>query len=175
MYLEDLKKGYDMPIVAEAVVNYFLYKTPIMDTLYQAKNILDFCKTQNIGKQFHVEETIVKDGEIIAMARNQKEATNDPTAHAEMIVLRETAKFLDRWRLNDITLYSTLEPCPMCASAILLARIPLIVFSAYDSIYGAMGSVLDLSETFPFYKPTVIGGVQEETSRKMLKRFLKDL
>lgn len=65
MYLEDLKKGYDMPIVAESVVNYFLYKTPIMDTLYQAKNILDFCKTQNIGKQFHVEETIVKDGEII--------------------------------------------------------------------------------------------------------------
>jgi hypothetical protein len=65
MYLEDLKKGYDMPIVAEAVVNYFLYKIPVMDTLYKAKNILDFCKTQNIGKQFHVEETIVENGNII--------------------------------------------------------------------------------------------------------------
>lgn len=65
MYLEDLKKGYDMPIVAEAVVNYFLYKIPVMDTLYKAKNILDFCKTQNIGKQFHVEETIVENGNIV--------------------------------------------------------------------------------------------------------------
>src|SRR3989339_651743 len=91
------------------------------------------------GDDIPVAALTVRDGEIIAMARNQKEATNDPTAHAEMIVLRDTAKFLDKWRLNDITLYSTLEPCPMCASAILLARIPLIVFSAYDSIYGAMG------------------------------------
>lgn len=65
MYLEDLKKGYDMPIVAEAIVQYFLNKVPVMDTLYKAKNILDFCKTQNIGKQFHVEETIVENGNII--------------------------------------------------------------------------------------------------------------
>lgn len=64
MYLEDLKKGYDMPIVAEAVVQYFLNKVPVMETLYKAKNILDFCKTQNIGRQFHVEETIVENGVI---------------------------------------------------------------------------------------------------------------
>lgn len=127
------------------------------------------------GDDIPVAALAVRDGDIIASARNQKEATNDPTAHAEMIVLRETASILDRWRLHDITLYSTLEPCPMCASAILLARVPLIVFSAYDSIYGAMGSVLDVSQSFPFYKPTIIGGVDEDVSKKLLKRYLRDL
>lgn len=127
------------------------------------------------GDDIPVAALTVKDGKIIASARNQKEATNDPTAHAEMLVLRETAEKLGRWRLNDITLYSTLEPCPMCASAILLARVPLIVFSAYDSIYGAMGSVLDVSKSFPFYKPIIIGGVEEEVSKKLLKRFMRDL
>ncbi|MGD9580782.1 MAG: nucleoside deaminase [Vampirovibrionia bacterium] len=129
----------------------------------------------NSGDDIPIAAITVKDDDIISQATNQKETSNDPTAHAEMLVLRETAQKLGRWRLNDITIYSTLEPCPMCGSAILLARIPIIIFSAYDSLYGAMGSVIDLSDSFPFYKPTIIGGIEEEKSKKLLKRFLKDL
>ncbi len=91
---------------------------------------------------------VVRSGEIIAAAGNRREADLDPTAHAEMIAIRDAASALGGWRLPGTTLYVTLEPCAMCAGAIVLARIPRVVFGASDPKAGAAGSVLDvLSET----------------------------
>lgn len=114
---------------------------------------------------------IVHKGEIISRAINQKERLNDPTAHAEMIAIREASKILKTWRLSDVVLYTTLEPCPMCASAIMLSRIPLVVFSAYDLRFGAMGSVSNLCEEYPIQKVRLIGGIEEQRTRTLLKTF----
>ena len=86
----------------------------------------------------------VHDGRIIARGHNRKEAGRDPTAHAEVIVLRETARVLGGWRLTGVTLYCTLEPCPMCAGAMVQARLPLLVYAVDDPKAGAAGSVLEL-------------------------------
>ena len=88
---------------------------------------------------------IVRDGRIIARGHNLRETTQDPTAHAELIAIRKAARKLHSWRLLDTTLYVTLEPCTMCMGAIILSRIPLIVFGCYDPKGGAAGSLYDLS------------------------------
>ena len=87
---------------------------------------------------------IVKDEQIIARAHNLKENKNDVTAHAEIIAIKKAQKKFNNWRLNDCTLYSTLEPCPMCAGAIIQSRIKRIVFGAKDLKWGAAGTVIDL-------------------------------
>ncbi len=91
---------------------------------------------------------IVRNGEIISSACNRKELNNDVTEHAEIIVIKEASKKLNRWRLDDCDLYVTLEPCPMCAWAILQARIKNVYFGSYDTNYGALGSKLDLRRIF---------------------------
>jgi tRNA(adenine34) deaminase len=88
---------------------------------------------------------IVRDGRIIARGHNLRETTQDPTAHAELIAIRKAARKFHSWRLLDTTLYVTLEPCTMCMGAIILSRIPLIVFGCYDPKGGAAGSLYDLS------------------------------
>lgn len=115
---------------------------------------------------------IVRNGEIIASAVNSKELLNDPTSHAEMIVIREAAQKLGSWRLEDVTLYVTLEPCPMCAAAIMYSRIPKVVFGAYDALYGAMGSAIDMSE-YIRHRPQVIGGIEEEACKSVLQSFFQ--
>ncbi len=87
---------------------------------------------------------LVRNGEVLARDRNRRERLNDPTAHAEMLVITTAAAALDSWRLLDTTLYVTLEPCSMCAGAIVLARVPRVVYGASDPKAGAGGSVLDL-------------------------------
>ena len=87
---------------------------------------------------------LVKDGVIIAKAHNRREADHDPTAHAEMLCLREAARVLGDWRMRGCTLYVTLEPCPMCAGAIINARIPRVVYGAADERQGCCGSIYDL-------------------------------
>ena len=87
---------------------------------------------------------IVRDGELVAGAHNERELRQDPTAHAEIIALREAARVAGTWRLLDAVLYVTLEPCAMCAGAIVLARVPRVVFGASDPKAGAAGSVLDV-------------------------------
>lgn len=133
---------------------------------------LDLASQENLDVP--IAALIVKNGEIISSAVNMKEKNNDPTAHAEIIVIREAAKKLGRWRLNDVILYTTLEPCPMCAGAILFSRIPIIVFGAYDTLYGSLGSVLNLTKLSFDYKPQIIGGIEEKRARLLLKEFFKN-
>lgn len=87
---------------------------------------------------------VVKDGEIIASARERKIELSDPTAHAELLALRAAAEQLGDWRLEDCTIYATLEPCPMCAGAILLARVPLLVYGAPNAKFGAVATHLHM-------------------------------
>ncbi|HEY4812640.1 MAG TPA: tRNA adenosine(34) deaminase TadA [Solirubrobacteraceae bacterium] len=103
---------------------------------------------------------LVRDGEVVAAAHNERELHQDPTAHAEIIALREAAQAMGTWRLLDTVLYVTLEPCAMCAGAIVLARVPRVVFGASDPKAGACGSVLDvLGETRLNHCPDVAGGL----------------
>ncbi len=103
---------------------------------------------------------VIQHGELVAAAHNERELRQDPTAHAELIALREAARVLGGWRVLDSTMYVTLEPCAMCAGAIVLARIPRVVFGASDPKAGACGSVLDvLAEPRLNHRPEVAGGL----------------
>ncbi len=112
------------------------------------------------------------DGAVLAAAGNERELRRDPTAHAELLAIRAAAAALGGWRLPDTTLYVTLEPCAMCAGAIVLARIPTVVFGAPDPKAGAAGSVLDvLAEPALNHRPEVIAGVREEECARLLRDF----
>jgi len=115
---------------------------------------------------------VVHEGEVIAAARNERELRRDPTAHAEILALREAAGRLDSWRLLDTVLYVTLEPCAMCAGAIVLARVPRLVYAADDPKAGAAGSVLDvLAEPRLNHRPTVAGGLLADEAAGLLRAF----
>jgi tRNA(adenine34) deaminase len=115
---------------------------------------------------------IVHDGEVIAAARNERELRRDPTAHAEILALREAAARLDSWRLLDTVLYVTLEPCAMCAGAIVLARVPRVVYGSDDPKAGAAGSVLDvLAEPRLNHRPAVARGLLAEEATALLRAF----
>jgi tRNA(adenine34) deaminase len=115
---------------------------------------------------------IYRDGELLARAGNERELRKDPTAHAEILAIRAAAERLGGWRLPGTTLYVTLEPCAMCAGAIVLARIPTVVFGTPDPKAGAAGSVLDvLAEPALNHRPQVIPGVREEECAALLRDF----
>jgi tRNA(adenine34) deaminase len=115
---------------------------------------------------------VVQGGEVLAAARNERELRADPTAHAEVLALREASTKLGTWRLLDTVLYVTLEPCAMCAGAIVLARVPRVVFGADDPKAGAAGSVLDvLAEPRLNHRPAVAGGLLAEESADLLRSF----
>jgi tRNA(adenine34) deaminase len=115
---------------------------------------------------------VVHGGEVIAAGRNERELRGDPTAHAEILALREAAQALGSWRVLEATLYVTLEPCAMCAGAIVLARVPRVLYGASDPKAGAAGSVLDvLSEPRLNHRPEVVGGVLGEECGELLSAF----
>ncbi|HLZ34894.1 MAG TPA: tRNA adenosine(34) deaminase TadA [Nitrospira sp.] len=119
---------------------------------------------------------IVHNGGILALSHNYREVRQDPTAHAEIMVIRAAAEALKTWRLVDTTLYVTVEPCAMCLGAIILARIPRVVFGAPDPKAGACGSVLNFTnEPRLNHRVEVLGGVLEEESQTLLKQFFKQL
>jgi tRNA(adenine34) deaminase len=119
---------------------------------------------------------VVRDGVIIARGHNLRETSNDPTTHAEMIVIRQAAAQLHSWRLLDCTLYVTLEPCVMCMGAIILARIPRLVFGSRDPRVGAVGSIYDFSRDERFnHQVAVTEGVLEDACRDMLSGFFRQL
>jgi len=115
---------------------------------------------------------VVYDGEIIARAHNLREGLQDPAAHAEMLAVREAARKLGRWRLKGTTLYATLEPCAMCAGALVLARIDRLVYGCEDPKAGACGSVLDIvREPRLNHRMEVMRGVLQEECQAVLKDF----
>lgn len=132
-------------------------------------------------KAFEKEEipvgvVIVKDGKIIARAHNLKESKQDTTAHAEIIAIKKASKKLNAWRLTDCEMYSTLEPCPMCAGAIIQARLKKIYIGTLDEKTGACGSVLNILQEYKFnHKVEVEYKVLEKECQDILKTFFKQL
>jgi len=115
---------------------------------------------------------IAREGEVLAAAGNEREVRGDPTAHAEVLALREAARRLGGWRIPDSVIYITLEPCAMCAGAIILGRLPRVVFGATDPKAGAAGSVFDvLAEPRLNHRPQVDGGLLAGESASLLESF----
>jgi len=117
---------------------------------------------------------IVKDQQIIGRGYNQREALNDPTAHAEILAITAAANTIQDWRLEDCYLYVTKEPCPMCAGAIVMARFKMVVFGCYDEEEGCCGSLYQLCGDPRFgHKTAVKGGVMEDESLDLIKQFFQ--
>ena len=118
---------------------------------------------------------IVRDGEIIGRGRNRREEKQATASHAEMEAIAEANRALGSWRLDDCDLYVTLEPCPMCAGAILNARVPRVWYGARDEAFGACGGVMNLyMENFP-NRPALVGGILAEECRGILAEFFSGL
>jgi tRNA(adenine34) deaminase len=115
----------------------------------------------------------VKDGKVIATAFNTRESTKCATHHAEILAIEEACRSLGGWRLPGVTLYVTMEPCAMCAGAIINARIPRVVYGAPDIRFGAFGSLIDLSKVALNHSPTVEGGVLREECKDMLASYFR--
>lgn len=117
---------------------------------------------------------VVRDGEVIGAGHNERELLEDPSAHAEILALRQAAAALGSWRVLDSTLYVTLEPCAMCAGAIVLARVPRVVYATTDPKAGAAGSVMDvLAHPRLNHRPEVVGGVLAEQSAALIVSFFR--
>jgi tRNA(adenine34) deaminase len=117
---------------------------------------------------------VVHDGEVIGRGRNERELRQDPTAHAETLALREAAATLGSWRVLGSTLYVTLEPCAMCAGAIVLARVPRLVYGAPDPKAGGALDVLGVHQRGPLnHRPEVLGGVLGEECGELLRAFFR--
>jgi tRNA(adenine34) deaminase len=127
--------------------------------------------TQALPHDVPVGALLVSEGRLIAQGFNRREVDNNPVAHAEILVLQAAASYLKRWRLNNTVLYVTLEPCPMCASAIQQARVGQVVFGAFDPIMGACGSQYGLLLDSP--ELPVRGGVLEDACGSMLRHFFE--
>ncbi|MFW6068596.1 MAG: tRNA adenosine(34) deaminase TadA [Chloroflexota bacterium] len=118
----------------------------------------------------------VHDGEVIGAGHNRKESDQDPTAHAEMIALRQAAQTLHNWRLVEVTLYCTVEPCPMCAGAMIQARLHRLVYGAPDVRFGAAGTIIDvLGETRFNHRVVVEAGIMADEAARLLQRFFRRL
>ena len=113
------------------------------------------------------------DGQILGRGRNRRRESGDATAHAEVEAIREACKALGDWRLSGCTLYVTLEPCPMCAGAIINARIPTLVFGAREALSGSCGSVIDLFFERYGHRPAVFAGVSEAECADLLRDFFR--
>ena len=118
---------------------------------------------------------IVKDNKVIARGHNLREKSNDPTSHAEINAIRKACKKLDSWRLEDCTIYVTIEPCSMCAGTLLWTRIKRIVYGACDLKGGALGSSFSLFDVKNInHHPEVVGGILQEECGKMMSSFFKE-
>ena len=137
------------------------------------KRALELADVAMMSGEVPVGAVLVQDGHIIAMGYNHPVGSHDPTAHAEVVALREAGKLLENYRLEDTTLYVTLEPCPMCASALVHARVSRVVFGAWDPKAGGAGSIVNIF-TLPQlnHRVDVFGGVlMEECSERLTKFF----
>ena len=136
------------------------------------RNALDLAREAGKRNEVPIGAVLVREGAIIAAASNRTVRDQDPTAHAEILAIREAASKLDRWRLDDCTLYVTLEPCAMCAGAAVLSRLKRVVFGAWDEKAGMAGSVGDLLRHPRLnHRPEVRGGVLAEECASLLSDF----
>jgi tRNA(adenine34) deaminase len=137
---------------------------------------LDLAQKAYRAEEVPVGAVLVKDGEILATGFNQREGLQDPTAHAELLAIRTAAEALGSWRLTDTTLYVTLEPCAMCAGAIIQSRISRLVFGTWDPKAGACGSICDLTAETRFnHRVIVHSGILAEDCRHLLQQFFQKL
>ncbi|HEX6628365.1 MAG TPA: tRNA adenosine(34) deaminase TadA [Gemmatimonadaceae bacterium] len=149
--------------------------SPLASDEQYIRNALDLAREAAKRNEVPVGAVIVRDGSIIAAASNRTLRDQDPTAHAEVLAIREASAKLDRWRLDDCTLYVTVEPCAMCAGALVLSRIQRVVFGAWDEKAGMAGSVGDLLRHPRLnHRPEVRGGVLAEECAKVIEDFFRN-
>ncbi|MEM7334744.1 MAG: tRNA adenosine(34) deaminase TadA [Chloroflexota bacterium] len=138
------------------------------------REALKLAKEAVLLEEVPVGAIAVWNDQIIGTGFNHKETWQDPTAHAELIALKEAAVYLKNWRLLDVTLYCTLEPCPMCAGAMIQARLPRLVYGAKDIRFGADGSIVDVINAKGFnHKISVTEGVLEQEAADLLQQFFR--
>jgi len=134
---------------------------------------LELAREAAVGGDVPVGCVITRGDEVIAKGCNRRERDGNALNHAEIIAVNEACKKLNTWRLSECALYVTLEPCVMCAGAIVNARIPRVVFGAYDAKGGAFGGLLDLNLHGLNHKPEIIGGIMEDECALVLKEFFE--
>ena len=145
-----------------------------MNDEYWMEKALDYARRAGAAGEVPVGAVLVLNNEYIAKGWNQPISRNDPSAHAEIIALQDAGQIKKNYRLNDTTLYVTLEPCVMCAGAIIHARVARVVFGAYDEKGGAAGSVFNILETDRLnHSPEVYGGILEKKCADLLQAFFK--
>ena len=146
-----------------------------MDDLFYMDEALALAREAFAEGEVPVGCVIVRKGEIVGRGRNRRETVKTALGHAEIEAIAEACRTLGGWRLWECTLYVTLEPCPMCAGAIINARIPRVVYGAQDSKCGACGSVCDLFSMEFNHRPAVCSGVREEETSALLQEFFRNL
>ena len=146
-----------------------------MDDLYFMDQALELAKEAAAEGEVPVGCVIVRNGQIVGRGRNRRETAKTALGHAEIEAIAEANRNLGGWRLWECTLYVTLEPCPMCAGAIVNARIPRVVYGASDSKCGACGSVCDLFNMDFNHHPTVDAGIREEEAAALMTEFFQNL
>lgn len=151
------------------------YSGETMDREFYMKHALELARQAADNNEVPVGCIICdSEGRIIGRGRNRREENADATAHAEIEAIREACKSIGDWRLEDCSIYVTLEPCPMCTGAIINSRIPTLVFGARDAVTGSCGSVIDLFCENYGHRPAVYSGVLKDESSRLLKNFFKD-
>ncbi len=152
-----------------------LHEYNMNDETFMHRALLEAKKAYLKGEVL-VGAVITLDGQVIARAHNRREELQDPTAHAEILAIREAAAKLRSWRLVGATIYVTLEPCPMCAGALVLARIGRLVYGAADPKSGAAGSVMNLvNHEVLNHRVSVTSGILEDECSALLKQFFSEL
>ena len=145
-----------------------------MDTDQLMRLALDEARAALAHDDVPIGAVVVHDGEVVGRGHNRREVDRDPTAHAEVLAIREAARALGSWRLEDCTLVVTLEPCTMCAGAIVLARVPTVVYGATDPKAGAGGSLMDvLDDARLNHRCAVVRGVRAEECGDLLREFFR--
>lgn len=142
------------------------------DEYYIRLALEEACLAQELD-EVPVGAVIVQGNRIIARAHNMRQNNKCATHHAEILAIEEACRTLGGWRLPDTTLYVTMEPCPMCAGAIVNARIPRVVYGAHDIRFGAFGSLFDMSKLPLNHTPEIVGGVLGDECRELLSSYFK--
>ena len=161
--------------IRQAAISTMEPASPHDDDAFMREALLDAARAASRG-DVPVGAVLVRDGAILARGGNAREHRQDPTAHAELMVIRDAAHKLQSWRLTDTTMYVTLEPCLMCAGAMLLARIPRLVFGAPDPKAGACGSLFSVHEDSRLnHRIDVTRGIRERECGDLLQQFFQQL